>query len=159
MMWLLPELAMCTNSKDMLGYMGSCRFLCNTHVPACRLKINFTSNLKLIISFSILHIVLLSLFKWLSLVTSTRHTPLSLRVYLRLASRPSAGTDSGVTRGNTTNSQCNETTRRWRSERTMSGQECSVIRGQDGGAMRGNATTSWCNEMMRGRCSERTMRG
>jgi hypothetical protein len=30
----------------------------------CRLKITFTSNLKLIISFLVLHIVLLSLFKW-----------------------------------------------------------------------------------------------
>ncbi len=52
---------------------------------ACRLKIIPTSNLKLIISFLILHIVLLSLFKSLSLVASTRQTHSTLHVYLRLA--------------------------------------------------------------------------
>jgi hypothetical protein len=57
---------------------------------ACRLKITFTSNLKLIISFLVLHIVLLSLQKLLSLVASTRHAPSTLRVYLRLADKPSA---------------------------------------------------------------------
>jgi hypothetical protein len=57
---------------------------------ACRLKITLTFNLKLRISFLILHIVLLSLFKSLSLVASTRHAPLTLRVYLRLANQPSA---------------------------------------------------------------------
>ncbi len=56
---------------------------------ACRLKITFTSNLKHIISFLVLHIVLLSLRKVLSLVASTRHAPLTSRVYLRLADRPS----------------------------------------------------------------------
>jgi hypothetical protein len=55
---------------------------------ACRLKITFTSNLKLIISFLVLHIVLLLLFKLLSLVASTRHALLTLLVYLRLANRP-----------------------------------------------------------------------
>ncbi len=57
---------------------------------ACRLKITFTSSLKLIISFLVLHIVLLSLQKLLSLVASTRHAPLTSSVYLRLANRPSA---------------------------------------------------------------------
>jgi hypothetical protein len=57
---------------------------------ACRLQIIPTSNLKLIISFLILHIVLLSLFKSLSLVASTRHTHSTSHVYLRLADRPSA---------------------------------------------------------------------
>jgi hypothetical protein len=52
----------------------------------CQVK----SFLKLIISFLILHIVLLSLQKLLSLVASTRHAPLTLRVYLRLAKRPNA---------------------------------------------------------------------
>ncbi len=57
---------------------------------ACRLKIIPTSNLKLIISFLVLHIVLLLLQKLLSLVASTRHAHLTSRVYLRLANRPSA---------------------------------------------------------------------
>jgi hypothetical protein len=55
---------------------------------ACRLKIIPTSNLKLIISFLVLPLVLLSSFKLLSFVASTRHA--ILRVYLRLAIRPSA---------------------------------------------------------------------
>ncbi len=57
---------------------------------ACRLKIIPTSNLKLMISFLVLHIVLLHSFKLLSLVASTWHTPSTLCVYLRLANRPSA---------------------------------------------------------------------
>jgi hypothetical protein len=57
---------------------------------APRLKITFTSNLKLIISFLVLHIVLLSLFTSLSLVASTRHAHLTLRINLRLADRPRA---------------------------------------------------------------------
>jgi hypothetical protein len=57
---------------------------------AHRLKITFTSNLKLIIFFLVLHIVLLSLFKLLSLVASTRQAPLTSYVYLRLTNRPSA---------------------------------------------------------------------
>jgi hypothetical protein len=61
---------------------------------ACRLKITFTSNLKLIISFLVLHIVLLSLQKLLSLVDSTRQAPLTSRVYFRLADRPSASLHS-----------------------------------------------------------------
>jgi hypothetical protein len=57
---------------------------------ACRLKIIPTSNLKLIISFLVLHMVLLHSFKLLSFVASAWHTPLTPRVYLRLANRPSA---------------------------------------------------------------------
>ena len=57
---------------------------------ARRLMIIPTSNLKLIISFLVLHIVLLSLFKLLSLVASTWHAHLSLPINLRLADRPSA---------------------------------------------------------------------
>jgi hypothetical protein len=45
---------------------------------ASRLKITFTSKLKLVISFLVLHIILLSLFKSLILVASTRHTALNL---------------------------------------------------------------------------------
>jgi hypothetical protein len=58
---------------------------------ACRLKIISTSNLKLILSFLVLHIVLISLFKSLSLVASTRHAHLTLLINLRLANWPSAG--------------------------------------------------------------------
>jgi hypothetical protein len=57
---------------------------------ACRLKIIPTSNLKLIISFLVLPLVLLHSYKPLSFVASTRHAPLTLHVYLRLAIRPSA---------------------------------------------------------------------
>ncbi len=60
---------------------------------AHRLKIIPTSNLKLIISFLVLHIVLLSLFKLLSLVASTWHAHLTSHINLRLANKPSAGTD------------------------------------------------------------------
>jgi hypothetical protein len=56
----------------------------------CRLKIIPSSNLKLIISFLVLPLVLLHSFKLLSFVASMRHAPLTLCVYLRLAIRPSA---------------------------------------------------------------------
>jgi hypothetical protein len=52
---------------------------------ACRQKITFTSNLKLMISFLVLHIVLLSLFKLLSLVASTRHAALNLVCLLEVS--------------------------------------------------------------------------
>jgi hypothetical protein len=32
---------MCANFKDMLGYMGSCRILRNTHVPCLQTKDHF----------------------------------------------------------------------------------------------------------------------
>jgi hypothetical protein len=51
---------------------------------ACRLNIIPTSNLKLVISFLVLHIVLLSLFKSLSLVASTRHAALNLACLLEV---------------------------------------------------------------------------
>jgi hypothetical protein len=57
---------------------------------AHRLKIIPKSNLKLIISFLVLHILLLSLFKLLSLVASTWHACLISHIVLRLANRPSA---------------------------------------------------------------------
>ncbi len=57
---------------------------------AHRLKIIPKSNLKLIISFLVLHILLLSLFKSLSLVAATQHARLTSRIVLRLANRPSA---------------------------------------------------------------------
>ena len=41
MMWLLSELAMCANSKCMLGYMGLCRILHNTHVHCLQAKDHF----------------------------------------------------------------------------------------------------------------------
>ncbi len=53
-----------------------------------RLKIIPTSNLKLIIFFLVIHIGLLLIFKS-SLVASTRHAHLTLRINLRLANRPS----------------------------------------------------------------------
>jgi hypothetical protein len=46
----------------------------------CRLKIILSSNLKLIISFRVLPLVLLLSFKLLSFVASIRHAPLTLRV-------------------------------------------------------------------------------
>jgi hypothetical protein len=57
---------------------------------ARRLKIIPTSNLKLINSFLVLHIVLLSLLKSLSRVASTWHAHFTLRVNLRVSDRPSA---------------------------------------------------------------------
>jgi hypothetical protein len=56
----------------------------------CRLKIMPTSNLKLVISFLVLPLVLLHSFKSLSFVASTQRAPLISHVYLRLAIRPSA---------------------------------------------------------------------
>jgi hypothetical protein len=50
-MWLLSELAMCANFKCTLGYMGSCRILCDTHVPCLQAKDHFQIESKLIISF------------------------------------------------------------------------------------------------------------
>jgi hypothetical protein len=47
---------------------------------ACRLKITFTSNLKLIFSFLVLHIVLLLHYQSLSSVASKRHAQLTLHV-------------------------------------------------------------------------------
>ncbi len=57
---------------------------------AHRPKITFTSNLKLIISFSVLLILVLSFFKLLSIVASKQHAHLTLHTVLRLANRPSA---------------------------------------------------------------------
>jgi hypothetical protein len=56
----------------------------------CKLKIIPISNLKLIISFLVIPLVLLHSYKLLSFVASTWHAPLTLHVYLRLAIRPSA---------------------------------------------------------------------
>jgi hypothetical protein len=63
---------------------------------ACRLKIISSPNLKLINSFLVLHIVLLCHYQSLSFVASTRHAQLTSHVYLRLAIRPSAATESNV---------------------------------------------------------------
>ncbi len=57
---------------------------------ACRLKIIPTSNLKLMISFLVLLILVLSFIKLLSIVTLMQHAHLTLRTVLRLANRPSA---------------------------------------------------------------------
>jgi hypothetical protein len=57
---------------------------------ACRLKIISSPNLKLIISFLILPLVLLRHYQSLSFVASTQHAKLASPVYLRLAIRPSA---------------------------------------------------------------------
>ncbi len=62
-----------------------------TRLLACRQKIIPTSNLKLIIFFLVLHLVLLHHYQPLSFVASMRRVQLTLRVYLRLAIRPSAG--------------------------------------------------------------------
>ncbi len=76
-MWLLSELAMCANLEDTLGYMGSCRILCNTHVPCLKAKEhNFL--------FGITPLILLSLFKLLILVASTRHAALNLACLLEV---------------------------------------------------------------------------
>ncbi len=55
-----------------------------------RLKIIPTSNLKLIISFLVLHILLLPFIKLLSVVASKQYAHLTSRTVLRLANRPSA---------------------------------------------------------------------
>jgi hypothetical protein len=57
---------------------------------ACRLKIISSPNLKLIISFLVLPLVLLHHYQSVSFVASTRHASLTSCVYLRLAIRPSA---------------------------------------------------------------------
>ncbi len=57
---------------------------------ACRLKITFTSNLKLIISFLVLLILLLSFNSRYHLLAQLGTLHLTLHVYLRLANRPSA---------------------------------------------------------------------
>ncbi len=41
MRWLLSELAMCANSKCMLGYMGLCRIIRDTHVPCLQAQDHF----------------------------------------------------------------------------------------------------------------------
>ena len=77
------------------GIWGSTSYVIHMFLTR-RLKITFTSNLKLIISFLVLHIVLLSLFKSLILVDLLEMLHLTLRVYLRLADRPTTGSDMGV---------------------------------------------------------------
>jgi hypothetical protein len=57
---------------------------------ACKLKITFTSNLKLVISFLVLLILVLLSFELLSIVASKQHAHLTLCAVLRLANRPSA---------------------------------------------------------------------
>jgi hypothetical protein len=57
---------------------------------ACRLMIISSPNLKLIISFLVLPLVLLRHYQSLSFVASTWHAQLTSRVYLRLAIRSSA---------------------------------------------------------------------
>jgi hypothetical protein len=89
----------------------------------CRLKIIATSNLKLIVSFLVLNIVLLSLFKLLSLVASTRHTHSTLCIKFRLANRPSA---------RQRDNQWVHCERRWSEEQMQGG----------AGATRGDVTTS-----------------
>ncbi len=89
-MWFLsgvgevPTLNVCL---DVWSCVESYRILM---LLACRLKTMSTSNLKLKISFLVLLIVLLSIQKFLSLIASTRQALLILRVYLRLANRPSS---------------------------------------------------------------------
>jgi hypothetical protein len=56
----------------------------------CRLKIIPTSNLKLIISFLVLLMLVLSFFKSLSVVALKQHAHLTSRTVLRLANRLSA---------------------------------------------------------------------
>jgi hypothetical protein len=63
---------------DCVGFYRIHTFL--NPLVKCQVK----SFLKLIISFLVLHIVLLSLQKLLSLVASIKHVPLTLHVYLRL---------------------------------------------------------------------------
>jgi hypothetical protein len=55
-----------------------------------QLKIISSGNLKFIISFLVLPLVLLHSYQSFSFVASMQHAPLRLHVYLRLAIRPSA---------------------------------------------------------------------
>jgi hypothetical protein len=72
----VPTLKICLDIWDCVeSYMIHMFF-------ACRLMITFTSNLKLIIFFLVLLIRVLSLFKLLSLVASTRHAALNLACLL-----------------------------------------------------------------------------
>jgi hypothetical protein len=80
----LLQLAMCANSKDTLGIWDCVESYVIHMFLARRLEITFTSNLKLIISFLVLHIVLLSLFKLSILVASSRHAALNLACLLEV---------------------------------------------------------------------------
>jgi hypothetical protein len=84
MMWFLSgigEMPTPNVRSDVWNRVESYRILM---LLACRLKIIPTSNLKLIISFLVLLILVLSLFKSLSLVASTRHTALNLTCLLEV---------------------------------------------------------------------------
>jgi hypothetical protein len=92
MMWFLsgignvPTLNVCSDTWERVESYAIRMLL------ACRLKIIPTSNLKLMISFLVLLILVLSFIKLLSIVASTQHTHLTLRTVLRLANRPCAFT-------------------------------------------------------------------
>jgi hypothetical protein len=77
--WLcVPTPKICSDIWDCVESYAIHMFL------ARRLKITFASNLKLAISFLVLHIVLLSLFKSLILVASSRHAALNLACLLEV---------------------------------------------------------------------------
>jgi hypothetical protein len=78
MMWFLPGIGKVPTPNVQSAAWNCVESYMILMLLACRLKIIPTSNLKLITSFLVLHIVLLSLFKSLSLVASTRHAALNL---------------------------------------------------------------------------------
>jgi hypothetical protein len=85
----VPTLNMRSDIWDCVEFYAICMLF------ACRLKIIPTSNLKLIISFLVLLILVLSFFKLISVVALKQHTHLTLHTVLRLANRPSAGVLEG----------------------------------------------------------------
>ncbi len=89
-MWFLsgvgnvPTLNVFLDTWDCVESYAICMLL------ARNLKIIPTSNLKLIISFLVLLILVLSFIKALSIVALAQHAHLTLRTVLRLVNRPSA---------------------------------------------------------------------
>jgi hypothetical protein len=89
-MWFLsgvghvPTPNVCSDIWDWVESYVTCMLI------ARRLKITYTSNLKLIISFLVFLILVLLFVKSLSIVALKQHTHLTLRTVLRLANRPSA---------------------------------------------------------------------
>ncbi len=97
-MWLLSELAMCASSKLRSDIWDHVESYAIHMFFARRLKITFTSNLKLTKSFLVLLILVLLFNSSYHLLPQLGTLHLTLHVYLRLANRPSARTKERVMR-------------------------------------------------------------
>jgi hypothetical protein len=83
-MWFLSDIGEMPTPNVRSDVWNHVEFYTILMLLACRLKIIPTSNLKLVISFLVLLILVLSLFKLLSLVASTRHAALNLACLLEV---------------------------------------------------------------------------